>query len=114
MRDDTEIRRPFIEYDGPDTFVGLSVDREDPIMIIGDRESVGVVTKDAPMRGVQGEFETMRDDTEIRRTFIEYDVPDSLVGLSVDREIPIMIINGGEPVGVVTRDARSRGAQGEV
>ena len=39
---------------------------------------------------------------------------DALVGLSVDQENPIMIMDSGKPVGVVTKDALLRGIQGEV
>ncbi|MEO0944525.1 MAG: betaine/proline/choline family ABC transporter ATP-binding protein [Pseudomonadota bacterium] len=38
---------------------------------------------------------------------------DALVGLSVDQENPIMIMDDGKPVGVVTKDALLRGIQGE-
>ena len=34
--------------------------------------------------------------------------------LSVDQENPIMIMDSGKPVGVVTKDALLRGIQGEV
>lgn len=39
---------------------------------------------------------------------------DALFGLSVDQENPIMIMDDGQPVGVVTKDALLRGIQGEV
>ena len=39
---------------------------------------------------------------------------DVLVGLSVDQENPILIMDDGKPVGVVTKDALLRGIQGEV
>ncbi|MEM9733134.1 MAG: betaine/proline/choline family ABC transporter ATP-binding protein [Pseudomonadota bacterium] len=39
---------------------------------------------------------------------------DTLVGLSVDQDKPIVIMDEGNPVGVVTKDALLRGIQGEV
>ncbi len=39
---------------------------------------------------------------------------DVLVGLAVDQENPIMIMDDGKPVGAVTKDALLRGIQGEV
>ncbi len=41
--------------DDLDTLVGLSVDQDNPIVIISDGNPVGVVTKDALLRGIQGE-----------------------------------------------------------
>ena len=39
---------------------------------------------------------------------------DTLVGLAVDQDKPIVIMDDGKPVGVVTKDALLRGIQGEV
>ena len=39
---------------------------------------------------------------------------DTLVGLSVDQEHPVVIIDDGKPVGVVTKDALLHGIKGEV
>ncbi|MEL6217750.1 MAG: betaine/proline/choline family ABC transporter ATP-binding protein [Pseudomonadota bacterium] len=39
---------------------------------------------------------------------------DALVGLAINQENPIVIMDGGAPVGVVTKDALLRGIQGEV
>ncbi len=41
--------------DDLDTLVGLAVDQEQPIIIMDDAKAVGVVTKDALLRGIQGE-----------------------------------------------------------
>ena len=41
--------------DDLDTLVSLSVDQENPIVIMEDDKPVGVVTKDALLRGIQGE-----------------------------------------------------------
>ena len=41
--------------DDLDALVGLSVGQENPIMIMSDGAPVGVVTKDALLRGIQGE-----------------------------------------------------------
>lgn len=41
--------------DDLDTLVGLSVDQDYPIIIMDDDKAVGVVTKDALLRGIQGE-----------------------------------------------------------
>ncbi|MEL6946515.1 MAG: glycine betaine/L-proline ABC transporter ATP-binding protein [Pseudomonadota bacterium] len=41
--------------DDLDTLVGLSVDQDKPVVIMGDGKPVGVVTKDALLRGIQGE-----------------------------------------------------------
>ncbi len=41
--------------DDLDTLVGLSVDQDQPIVIISDTKPVGVVTKDSLLRGIQGE-----------------------------------------------------------
>ena len=41
--------------DDLDTLVGLAVNQEHPIVIISDDKPVGVVTKDALLRGIQGE-----------------------------------------------------------
>lgn len=38
-----------------DTLIGLSVNRDTPIQIVNDGNRVGVVTKDALLRGIQGE-----------------------------------------------------------
>ncbi len=39
---------------------------------------------------------------------------DTLVGLAVDQDKPVVIMDNGSPVGVVTKDALLRGIQGEV
>lgn len=41
--------------DDLDTLVGLAVDQDKPIVIMDDGKAVGVVTKDALLRGIQGE-----------------------------------------------------------
>ena len=41
--------------DNLDTLVGLAVHQDNPIVIISDNAPVGVVTKDALLRGIQGE-----------------------------------------------------------
>lgn len=41
--------------DDLDVLVGLSVDQDNPIVIVSDGGPVGVVTKDALLRGIQGE-----------------------------------------------------------
>lgn len=41
--------------DDLDTLVGLSINQEKPIVIFDDAKPVGVVTKDALLRGIQGE-----------------------------------------------------------
>ena len=41
--------------DDLDTLVGLALDQDKPIVIIDDNQAVGVVTKDALLRGIQGE-----------------------------------------------------------
>ncbi len=41
--------------DDLDTLVGLSVDQDKPVIILDDGKPVGVVTKDALLRGIQGE-----------------------------------------------------------
>ncbi|MEM9147305.1 MAG: betaine/proline/choline family ABC transporter ATP-binding protein [Pseudomonadota bacterium] len=41
--------------DDLDVLVGLAVDQEKPIVIMSDSKPVGVVTKDALLRGIQGE-----------------------------------------------------------
>lgn len=41
--------------DDLDTLVGLALDQEKPIVIIDDAKPVGVVTKDALLRGIKGE-----------------------------------------------------------
>lgn len=41
--------------DDLDVLVGLSIDQNNPIMIMSDGKPVGVVTKDALLRGIQGE-----------------------------------------------------------
>lgn len=41
--------------DDLDTLVGLSLDQDKPIVIIDDNQPVGIVTKDALLRGIQGE-----------------------------------------------------------
>ena len=41
--------------DDLDTLVSLAVDQENPIVIVSDGVAVGVVTKDALLRGIQGE-----------------------------------------------------------
>ena len=38
-----------------DTLVNLAVDHDNPILIMDDGRAVGVVTKDALLRGMQGE-----------------------------------------------------------
>ena len=41
--------------DDLDTLIGLAVNQDNPVMIIDDSKPVGVVTKDALLRGIQGE-----------------------------------------------------------
>ena len=41
--------------DDLDTLVGLSVNQDKPVVIMDDGKAVGVVTKDALLRGIQGE-----------------------------------------------------------
>ena len=41
--------------DDLDVLVGLAVDQDNPIVIVSDGKPVGVVTKDALLRGIQGE-----------------------------------------------------------
>lgn len=41
--------------DDLDTLVGLAVNQDNPVVIISDDKPVGVVTKDALLRGIQGE-----------------------------------------------------------
>ena len=41
--------------DNLDVLVSVSVDQENPILIMSDGAPVGVVTKDALLRGIQGE-----------------------------------------------------------
>ncbi len=42
--------------DDLDTLVGLTVNQENPVVIMSDAKPVGVVTKDALLRGIQGEI----------------------------------------------------------
>lgn len=56
------VRLPAIELcpqakpdDDLDTLVGLAVDQSNPIVIMSDQRPVGIVTKDALLRGIQGE-----------------------------------------------------------
>lgn len=41
--------------DDLDTLIGLAINQDNPIIIMSDRKPVGVVTKDALLRGIQGE-----------------------------------------------------------
>lgn len=41
--------------DDLDVLVGLAVDQDNPIIIVSDGKPVGVVNKDALLRGIQGE-----------------------------------------------------------
>ena len=41
--------------DDLDTLIGLSVDQSNPIVIMSDSKPIGIVTKDALLRGIQGE-----------------------------------------------------------
>ena len=41
--------------DDLDTLIGLAINRDNPIIIMSDNKPVGIVTKDALLRGIQGE-----------------------------------------------------------
>jgi glycine betaine/proline transport system ATP-binding protein len=41
--------------DDLDTLIGLSIKQDKPVIIMADGKAVGVVTKDALLRGIQGE-----------------------------------------------------------
>ena len=41
--------------DDLDTLIGLAVNQDKPVVIVSENEPVGVVTKDALLRGIQGE-----------------------------------------------------------